>query len=85
MRAIDALAVLGTLLGFYYFVLGISAGAHLMDTERAKSPGERLLLTIYLWSFDFSQFSDEGKKLCKQGNGVVGLAAAAWLAWAFLR
>jgi hypothetical protein len=85
MRPVDLLAILGTLCGLYYFALGISAGGHLRDRERAKSPGERILLTNFLWSLSPGQFLDEGHRICRRGNWVALVAAAAWVGWAVLK
>ncbi|AYQ28768.1 MULTISPECIES: hypothetical protein [unclassified Polaromonas] len=79
------LAIAGTLCGFYYFGLGIAAGGHLLDKERSKSPGERLLLTTFLWSMTPSEFSDEGKKICVRANFVLVAALACWVAWAVFK
>jgi predicted branched-subunit amino acid permease len=85
MRPVDALAVLGTLCGFYYFALGLSAGSYLNDQVRANSPGERFLLTNFLWSLTPGQFSDEGRRICKKANWVAVLAFTAWVSWAALK
>jgi hypothetical protein len=85
MRPVDALAVLGTLCGLYYFALGISAGGHLQDRERAKSPGERLRLTNFLWSLSPGEFQDEGRRICRKANWVAVVATAAWVSWAVLK
>ena len=79
---VDFLAVLGSLCGLYYFALGISAGGYLADTERAKSPGERILLATFFWSFEPRQFLDEGQGICRRGRWVVAIGAAFWLGWA---
>lgn len=85
MKPVDALAVLGTLCGLYYFVLGISAGGHLRDREQARSPGERLLLTNFLWSLSPGKFLDEGRRICRTANCVALVATAAWISWAMLK
>jgi predicted branched-subunit amino acid permease len=85
MRPVDALAVLGILCGLYYFALGISAGGHLRDRERARSPGERLLLTNFLWSLSSGEFLEEGRRICRKANWVALVAAVAWISWAILK
>jgi len=85
MKPVDLLAILGTICGLYYFALGISAGGHLEDRERAQSPSERLLLTNFLWSLNPGEFLEEGRRICRKGNWVAAVATAAWVAWAALR
>lgn len=81
MRLVDLLAVLGSLSGLYYFGLGISAGHHLQNAERAKSLGERLLLASFFWSFEPGQFQDQGRRICRKGRWVAAVAAASWVGW----
>ncbi len=85
MRPVHLLALLGSLCALYYFALGIAAGGHLRDRERAESPGERLLLTGFLWSLNQSKFLEEGQAICRKANLVVVIGTAAWITWAVLK
>jgi hypothetical protein len=85
MKPVDLLAVLGTACGLYYFALGISAGGHLQDRERAKAPSERLLLPSLLWSLSPGEFLEDGRRICRKGNWMAAVASAAWVAWAALK
>jgi hypothetical protein len=76
------LFITGTLCGLYYAYLGIAAGGHLLDPERRKSPGERLLLTGFAWSVgNGEEFSETGKQICRRGNWVLVGGILAWFAW----
>jgi hypothetical protein len=85
MGPVDALAVVGTLCGPCYFVMGIFAGSQLRDTDSARSPGKRLILTNFLWSLSPDDFLEEGYRLCRKANFVAATAAVAWLSWAILK
>ena len=85
MKPVDALAVLGILCGLYYFALGISAGGHLRERDQAHSPGERLLLTNFLWSLSPGKFLDEGRRICQRANWVALVATVAWISWVALK
>jgi hypothetical protein len=80
-----ALAVVGTLCGLAYLVLGLSAGDHLVSREYAASPSHRFLLTGVLWSLAPAQYSAPGKKHCARANVVLLIGAVSWLAWALLQ
>jgi hypothetical protein len=76
------LFIAGTLCGVYYAYLGVIAGGHLLDPEKRKSPGERLLLTGVAWSVGAGEeFSDEGKHVCRRGNWVLVVGIIVWFAW----
>jgi hypothetical protein len=76
------LFIAGTVCGLYYGYLGIVAGGHLLDPEKRKSPGERLLLTGVAWSMGSGdKFSDGGKLICRQGNWILVAGILAWFAW----
>jgi hypothetical protein len=86
MHPVDFLAVVGTVLGFYYAYLGIEVGGHLVDEERRKSPSDRILRSGLLWSLgEGERYSDEGNKICRRGNLVALVAAACWIAWGVLK
>lgn len=76
------LFIAGTLCGLYYGYLGIRVGGHLLDAERRKSPGERLVLTGVAWSVGSGdEFSEEGKQICRRGNMVLVAGILIWFAW----
>ena len=76
------LFIAGTLCGLYYGYLGLVVGGHVLDAEKRKSPGERLLLTGMAWSVGSgNDFSDEGKRICRQGNWVLVAGIITWFAW----
>ena len=80
------LAIAGTALGVYYWYLGFVAGAHLLDSEKRKSPSERIILSSLAWSLGpGDEYSEQGKSICKKGNIVFVLALLSWFGFGVLR
>lgn len=76
------LFIAGTVCGLYYWYLGIVVGSHLLDPERRKSPGERVILSGVAWSVGSGDaFSDEGKQICRRGNWTLVASILIWSAW----
>lgn len=76
-------AVLGTLCGVIYWVLGLNASTHLARTDVSSS--DRFLSAGLLWSLSPRQYDDQGKRLCSIGSVVLLLAVCCWIGWAVLR
>lgn len=75
-------AVFGTLSGVVYWVLGLIASAHFLNTNASSS--DRFISAALLWSLSFGQYDDEGKKICRQGNIAFVIAACSWIGYAAL-
>lgn len=82
MTGRDVLLVFVCLLGGAYGYLGLRVGAHLNDIEKRKSLSERILLTSVAWSVGTGdEYTYEGKRLCKIGNGILVVWIISWFMW----
>jgi hypothetical protein len=76
MRHVLALGFLiaGSLAGFFYTALGMSASKHLRGTDEVdKTFGWTLM-----WSLEPQRYDAQGQRLCRKGAWVLASTLACW-------
>jgi hypothetical protein len=76
------LAVVGTLAGLVYAILGITAARHRKDAATASEVDRTINWSLW-WFLEKDQYDARGQRLCDLGAITAVIGAAAWVFWYF--
>ena len=83
MSLISLLFTAGILAGLAYWGFGLVASSYFKNKDIDLA--DRFISTAMLWSLNFSQYDDQGKKLCVYGNAVLAFSVFIWILWVAIR